>query len=92
MNAHHDQVSDAWRAHRAYLVDLAFRMLGDMAVQDLVPERMRSGVRAPRTMIKRLTLEQSAERRHLGINSRPRRHHRRRVPARSAACSLMATA
>jgi RNA polymerase sigma-70 factor (ECF subfamily) len=37
MNAQHDQVSDAWRAHRTYLVDLAFRMLGDMAVQDLCP-------------------------------------------------------
>ena len=37
MNAQHDQVCDAGRAHRTYLVDLAFRMLGDMAVQDLCP-------------------------------------------------------
>jgi hypothetical protein len=28
MNAQHHQVSDAWRVHRTYLVDLAFRMLG----------------------------------------------------------------
>jgi RNA polymerase sigma-70 factor (ECF subfamily) len=39
MNAQHDQVSDAWRAHRAYLVDLAFRMLGDIgAAEDVVQE------------------------------------------------------
>lgn len=35
----HDQVSDAWRAHRAYLVDLAFRMLGDIGTaEDVVQE------------------------------------------------------
>jgi RNA polymerase sigma-70 factor (ECF subfamily) len=39
MNAQHDQVSDAWRANRAYLVDLAFRMLGDVgAAEDVVQE------------------------------------------------------
>jgi hypothetical protein len=37
MNAQHDQVSDGWRAHRTYLVDLAFRTLGDTAIQDLCP-------------------------------------------------------
>jgi len=39
MNAQGDQVSDAWRANRAYLVDLAFRMLGDVgAAEDVVQE------------------------------------------------------
>jgi len=39
MDAQHDQVSDAWRANRAYLVDLAFRMLGDVgAAEDVVQE------------------------------------------------------
>ena len=39
MNVQHDQVSDAWRANRAYLVDLAFRMLGDVgAAEDVVQE------------------------------------------------------
>ncbi len=35
----HDPVSAAWRAHRAYLVDLAFRMVGDIGVaEDMVQE------------------------------------------------------
>jgi RNA polymerase sigma-70 factor, ECF subfamily len=39
MNPQHDQVSDTWRAHRAYLVDLAFRMLGDVGTaEDVVQE------------------------------------------------------
>ena len=41
MNSVHqdDRVSEAWRAHRPYLVDLAFRMLGDMgAAEDVVQE------------------------------------------------------
>jgi RNA polymerase sigma-70 factor, ECF subfamily len=39
MNVQHDQVTDAWRANRAYLVDLAFRMLGDVgAAEDVVQE------------------------------------------------------
>ena len=39
MNVQHDQVSDAWRANRAYLVDLAFRMLGEVgAAEDVVQE------------------------------------------------------
>jgi RNA polymerase sigma-70 factor (ECF subfamily) len=34
-----DPVSQAWRAHRPYLVDLAFRMLGDVgAAEDVVQE------------------------------------------------------
>jgi RNA polymerase sigma-70 factor (ECF subfamily) len=34
-----DPVSHAWRAHRPYLVDLAFRMLGDVgAAEDVVQE------------------------------------------------------
>ncbi|KAA1249224.1 RNA polymerase sigma factor SigI [Mycobacterium simiae] len=33
------QVGDAWRAHRAFLVDLAFRMLGDVGIaEDVVQE------------------------------------------------------
>src|SRR6201993_5639073 len=39
MSGQRDQVSDAWRANRAYLVDLAFRMLGDIgAAEDAVQE------------------------------------------------------
>jgi RNA polymerase sigma-70 factor (ECF subfamily) len=48
MNAQHDQVSDAWRAHRAYLVDLAFRMLGDVgAAEDVVQEAFFRLLQAP---------------------------------------------
>jgi RNA polymerase sigma-70 factor (ECF subfamily) len=48
MNARHDQVSDAWRAHRAYLVDLAFRMLGDVGVaEDMVQEAFFRLLQAP---------------------------------------------
>src|SRR5258707_2924510 len=44
----HDQVSDAWRAHRAYLVDLAFRMLGDIgAAEDMVQEAFFRLLQAP---------------------------------------------
>ena len=44
----HDQVSDAWRAHRAYLVDLAFRMLGDVgAAEDVVQEAFFRLLQAP---------------------------------------------
>jgi RNA polymerase sigma-70 factor (ECF subfamily) len=44
----HDQVSDAWRAHRAYLVDLAFRMLGDIgAAEDVVQEAFFRLLQAP---------------------------------------------
>jgi RNA polymerase sigma-70 factor, ECF subfamily len=39
MDAQHDRVSDAWRTNRTYLVDLAFRMLGDVgAAEDVVQE------------------------------------------------------
>jgi RNA polymerase sigma-70 factor (ECF subfamily) len=48
MNRQHDQVSDAWRAHRAYLVDLAFRMLGDIgAAEDVVQEAFFRLLQAP---------------------------------------------
>ena len=48
MNAQHDQVSDAWRANRAYLVDLAFRMLGDVgAAEDVVQEAFFRLLQAP---------------------------------------------
>ena len=48
MDARHDQVSDAWRAHRAYLVDLAFRMLGDVgAAEDVVQEAFFRLLQAP---------------------------------------------
>jgi RNA polymerase sigma-70 factor, ECF subfamily len=44
----HDQVSDAWKAHRAYLVDLAFRMLGDIgAAEDVVQEAFFRLLQAP---------------------------------------------
>jgi RNA polymerase sigma-70 factor (ECF subfamily) len=44
----HDQVSDSWRAHRAYLVDLAFRMLGDVgAAEDVVQEAFFRLLQAP---------------------------------------------
>lgn len=36
---HDDQVTQAWKAHRPYLVDLAFRMLGDIgAAEDVVQD------------------------------------------------------
>jgi RNA polymerase sigma-70 factor, ECF subfamily len=48
MNAQRDQVSDAWRANRAYLVDLAFRMLGDVgAAEDVVQEAFFRLLQAP---------------------------------------------
>jgi RNA polymerase sigma-70 factor (ECF subfamily) len=48
MDAQHDQVSDAWRANRAYLVDLAFRMLGDVgAAEDVVQEAFFRLLQAP---------------------------------------------
>jgi RNA polymerase sigma-70 factor, ECF subfamily len=48
MNAQHDRVSDAWRANRAYLVDLAFRMLGDVgAAEDVVQEAFFRLMRTP---------------------------------------------
>ncbi|CFC38185.1 alternative RNA polymerase sigma factor SIGI [Mycobacterium tuberculosis] len=44
----HDPVSAAWRAHRAYLVDLAFRMVGDIGVaEDMVQEAFSRLLRAP---------------------------------------------
>ncbi|OBF84373.1 RNA polymerase subunit sigma [Mycobacterium sp. 852002-51163_SCH5372311] len=48
MNPQYDQVTDAWRAHRAYLVDLAFRMLGDIgAAEDVVQEAFFRLLQAP---------------------------------------------
>jgi RNA polymerase sigma-70 factor, ECF subfamily len=52
MDAQHDQVSDAWRANRAYLVDLAFRMLGDVgAAEDVVQEAFFRLLQAPTGVI-----------------------------------------
>ncbi len=43
------QVSQAWNAHRRYLVDLAFRMLGDIgAAEDVVQDAFARLLRAPR--------------------------------------------
>ncbi len=37
MDPHDEQVVQAWNEHRPYLVDLAFRMLGDIgAAEDAV--------------------------------------------------------
>jgi RNA polymerase sigma-70 factor (ECF subfamily) len=48
MNGQHDGVSDVWRANRAYLVDLAFRMLGDVgAAEDVVQEAFFRLLKAP---------------------------------------------
>jgi RNA polymerase sigma-70 factor, ECF subfamily len=48
MKTQHDPVSDAWRAHRACLVDLAFRMLGDIgAAEDVVQEAFFRLLQAP---------------------------------------------
>src|SRR6201997_2428353 len=48
MDAQHDRVSDAWRTNRAYLVDLAFRMLGDVgAAEDVVQEAFFRLLQAP---------------------------------------------
>src|SRR5881392_538092 len=43
-----DQIAQAWTAHRPYLVDLAFRMLGDIGaaedvVQDAFARLLRTG-------------------------------------------------
>lgn len=43
-----DQISRAWTAHRSYLVDLAFRMLGDIgASEDVVQEAFYRLVQTP---------------------------------------------
>ena len=43
-----DQISRAWTAHRSYLVDLAFRMLGDIgASEDVVEEAFYRLVQTP---------------------------------------------
>ncbi|OBB68010.1 RNA polymerase sigma factor SigI [Mycobacterium sp. 852014-50255_SCH5639931] len=48
MDAHDDRVSGAWKANRAYLVDLAFRMLGDVgAAEDVVQEAFFRLLQAP---------------------------------------------
>ncbi len=44
-----EQVVGAWKAHRPYLVDLAFRMLGDIgAAEDVVQDAFARLLRAPR--------------------------------------------
>jgi RNA polymerase sigma-70 factor, ECF subfamily len=44
-----EQVVQAWNAHRPYLVDLAFRMLGDIgAAEDVVQDAFARLLRAPR--------------------------------------------
>lgn len=48
MDAHDDRVSGVWKANRAFLVDLAFRMLGDVgAAEDVVQEAFFRLVQAP---------------------------------------------
>ena len=48
MSPQHELVTDAWQAHRAYLVDLAFRMLGDIgAAEDMVQEAFFRLLQAP---------------------------------------------
>ena len=43
-----DQIGQAWTAHRAYLIDLAFRMLGDIgAAEDVVQEAFFRLVQTP---------------------------------------------
>jgi RNA polymerase sigma-70 factor, ECF subfamily len=47
-----EQVVQAWNAHRPYLVDLAFRMLGDIgAAEDVVQDAFSRMLRAPRGQI-----------------------------------------
>ena len=44
-----EQVIQAWNAHRPYLVDLAFRMLGDIgAAEDVVQDAFARLLREPR--------------------------------------------
>jgi RNA polymerase sigma-70 factor, ECF subfamily len=44
---HDEQVTQAWKAHRPYLVDLAFRMLGDIgAAEDVVQDAFARLVKA----------------------------------------------
>jgi len=46
---HDEQVIQAWNAHRPYLVDLAFRMLGDIgAAEDVVQDAFARLLREPR--------------------------------------------
>ncbi|MGZ4525094.1 MAG: RNA polymerase sigma factor SigI [Mycobacterium sp.] len=48
MDAQDDRVSGAWKANRAYLVDLAFRMLGDVGTaEDVVQEAFFRLLKAP---------------------------------------------
>src|ERR1700741_3201120 len=48
MDDQRDRVSGAWRANRAYLVDLAFRMLGDVgAAEEVVQEAFFRLLQAP---------------------------------------------
>lgn len=43
-----DQIERAWTAHRPYLIDLAFRMLGDIgAAEDVVQEAFFRLVQTP---------------------------------------------
>src|ERR1700757_4175136 len=43
-----DQIGDAWKQHRPYLIDLAFRMLGDIgAAEDAVQEAFFRLVQTP---------------------------------------------
>ncbi len=89
----HDPVSAAWRAHRAYLVDLAFRMVGDIGVaEDMVQEAFSRLLRAPVgdiddergwliVVTSRLCLDHIKSRRHAGSARRTSPHGTTVTPA-----------
>jgi RNA polymerase sigma-70 factor, ECF subfamily len=52
MSRHEDGIEDVWRQHRAYVTDLAFRMLGNVQdAEDVVQEAFARLLRADRAAI-----------------------------------------